>query len=214
MKQPSSEVARIVLVRHGETEWNVVERFRGRVDVPLNETGRAQAQAVACRLAAWPVEAVYSSPLSRALDTAQPIADACGRQLTVLDSLADVDYGEWAGLSIEQAQAHDAVLFDTWRDEPHRAQFPHGESLEQVRKRSWGAVEGLSVRQVGKIVVLVSHVVVNRVIICAALGLGGDGFWRIAQDNASITVLDCVDGRYRVQVVNDTCHLGDIAPGA
>jgi broad specificity phosphatase PhoE len=214
MKQPASRVTRIVLVRHGETEWNVVERFRGRVDVPLNETGRAQAQAVARRLRAWPVEAVYSSPLSRALDTAQPIAEACGRQLAVLDSLADVDYGEWAGLSIEEAQAHDAVLFATWHGRPHRARFPHGESLEQVRKRSRGAVEGVSARHVGKIVVLVSHVVVNRVIICNALGLTGDGFWRIGQDNASITVLDCADGRYRLTLLNDTCHLEDTAPEA
>ena len=212
MKQQSSKPTRIVLVRHGETEWNVVERFRSRVDVPLNETGHAQARAAARRLAAWPVEAVYSSPLSRAVDTARPIADACGRELSILDALIDVDYGQWAGLSPEEAQASNPGLFATWRDNPHQAHFPGGESLEQVRERSWGAIQGLCAQHSGKTIVLVSHVVVNRVIFCAALGLGGDGFWRIGQDNAAISVLDSLPARFRLQLLNDTCHLQGIAP--
>jgi len=224
MNKPGSEATRIVLVRHGETEWNLMqrfrgrvdiplnqmERFRGRIDIPLNQTGHAQARAAAQRLASWPVEAVYSSPLKRALDTAQPIAAACGLEVAVLDSLVDVDYGDWAGLSPEEAETRYPDLFATWRDDPHLARFPHGESLEQVRQRSWSAIEGLCATHPGKTLVLVSHVVVNRVIICAALGLGGDGFWRIGQDNAAISVLEALPGRYRLQVLNDTCHLEEV----
>ena len=211
MKPPGNKTTRIVLVRHGETEWNRVERFRGRVDVPLNETGHLQARAVARRLASWPLDAVYSSPLSRALDTAQPVAAARGLDLSVLDAVIDVDYGDWAGLSREEAQARFPDLFATWRDDPLLARFPHGESLEQVRQRSWGAISALCATHPGKTLALVSHVVVNRVIICAALGLGGDGFWRIGQDNAAISVLEALPGRYRLLLLNDTCHLENIA---
>lgn len=212
MKLPGSETTRIVLVRHGETEWNRVERFRGRVDVPLNETGHRQARAVAQRLATWRVDAVYSSPLGRALDTAQPIAAACGRELSVLDSLSDADYGDWAGLSVEEAKGRYPDLFATWRDNPHLTRFPRGESLEQVRRRSWGAIETLCAVPGGMTLALVSHVVVNRLIICSALGLGGDGFWRIGQDNAAISVLEASPGEYRLLLLNDTCHLENIAP--
>jgi broad specificity phosphatase PhoE len=209
---PVSEPTRFVLVRHGETEWNRAERFRGRVDVPLNETGHGQAQAVARRLASWPLEAVYSSPLNRALDTAQPIAAACGLDLSVLDALIDVDYGDWAGLSAEEAEARDPNLFATWRDNPHLVHFPRGESLEQVRQRSWEAVEALCGAHPGETVALVSHVVVNRVLISAALGLGGDGFWRIGQDNTAISVLEALAGRYRLLLLNDICHLEKVGP--
>lgn len=78
-------MTRLILVRHGETEWNRVERFRGRMDIELNERGRRQAQAVASRLSTWRIEAIYSSPLKRALQTAQPLAKACRRETKHLE---------------------------------------------------------------------------------------------------------------------------------
>jgi broad specificity phosphatase PhoE len=207
MKMPAERETRVILVRHGETEWNRVERFRGRTNIELNETGRRQARAVAQRLSGWQIGAIYSSPLGRALQTAQPIAEACGLEVATLEAITDLDYGVWAGLSAEEARAQWPEVYETWRHTPLLATFPRGESLQQVQARAWSALEEISSAHEGETVVLVSHVVVNRVLICAALGLVGENFWRIGQDNAAINLLQGANGRYRALLVNDTCHL-------
>jgi broad specificity phosphatase PhoE len=207
MKMPGERGTRLVLVRHGETEWNRVERFRGLTDIELNETGRRQARALARRLSGWHVRAIYSSPLERALQTAQPIAEACGLEVAILEGMADVDYGEWAGLSTEEALALWPEVYETWAHTPLLTTFPGGESLQQVQERAWSALEEISAVHHGETVVLISHVVVNRSLICSALGLVGETFWRIGQDNAAINILQGANVRYQVLLLNDTCHL-------
>jgi len=96
-------MTRFVLVRHGQTEWNRVERFRGRADIPLNETGLAQAKALARRLASWAIAAVYSSPLQRTRETGKAIARQLGLQVEPLEGLIDIDYGALQGLTPEEA---------------------------------------------------------------------------------------------------------------
>ncbi len=204
-------MTRIILVRHGETEWNRVERFRGRIDVELNETGHDQAQAVAERLRGRTIDAVYSSPLKRALHTAQPIAEVSGCKVQRLQGMIDVDYGHWAGHSPQEVADKYPDLYQTWLQAPYLVEFPRGESLAQVRDRAWDAMEGVCARYPERAVVLVSHVVVNRVLVCAALGLGTPCFWKISQDNAAISVLECQQGEYRLLLLNDTCHLASLS---
>jgi len=200
-------MTRIILVRHGQTEWNRVERFRGRIDIELNETGHYQAQAVSKSLRMWEIHAIYASPLKRALQTAQPTADVCGLEVQSLEGLNDIDYGAWAGLSPEEVASRYGDLYRTWLDAPHLVQFPDGERLDQVRARAMDALERMCLRHVGQTVVLVSHVVVNRVLICAVLGLSNSSFWQIGQDNAAINIFESQEGKYRLLLLNDTCHL-------
>jgi broad specificity phosphatase PhoE len=210
MKKPGKTATRVVLLRHGETEWNRVERFRGRIDLELNQMGQRQALAVARRLSAWQIEAIYSSPMKRALQTAQPVAEACGLDVAILEEIIDVDYGAWAGLSAEAARAQYPEVYGTWVHTPLLTQFPQGENLQQVQTRSWSALEETCSAHEGGAILLVSHVVVNRVLICAALGLVDDAFWKIGQDNAAISVLEGANGHYRVLLLNDTCHLDSL----
>lgn len=200
-------MTRLILVRHGETEWNRVERFRGRIDIELNETGHRQAQAVASRVGAWKPDAIYSSPLKRALQTAQPLAQACGREIKPLETITDIDYGAWGGHSPEEVAAQHSDLYRTWLEAPHLVQFPEGESLEQVRSRAWIAVEEVCAAHARETVVLVSHVVVNRALICAVLGLDNSSLWKIGQDNGAISIVDAKEDEYRLVLLNDTCHL-------
>jgi len=200
-------MTRVILVRHGETEWNRVERFRGRIDVELNETGHDQAQAVAERLRGRTIDAVYSSPLKRALHTAQPIAEVSGHKVQRLQGMIDVDYGDWAGRSPQEVADEYPDVYQTWVQASHLVEFPGGESLEQVKDRAWAALEEVCLRYPDHTAVVVSHVVVNRVLVCAALGLVNSCFWKIAQDNAAISVLECQQGEYRLLLLNDTCHL-------
>ena len=204
-------MTRIILVRHGQTEWNVGagggERFRGRVDLSLDDAGLAQAGALAQRLADRPIVAVYSSPLQRAVETARPTAQQLGLPVQPLPGIIDINYGDWQGLSpAEVTQAH-PDLYPRWLETPHRVKFPHGESLRQVRLRGMAALKEVAARHDGRVILLVAHQVVNKVLVCAMLGLGNSHFWRIQQDNACINIFDYQDGIFTAVLINDTCHL-------
>jgi len=202
-------MTRIILVRHGQTAWNVEsgERFRGRTDLPLDDTGLAQAQALARRLADHPIAAVYSSPLKRAVQTAQPTAQRLGLAVQPLPGIIDINYGDWQGLSHPEAARAYPDLYQLWLDKPHLVTFPNGESLRQVRRRGMAALKEVAVRHEDQAVLLVAHQVVNKVLVCAMLGLDNSHFWRIRQDNACINVFDYQDGLFTAVLINDTCHL-------
>lgn len=199
---------RFILVRHGQTEWNRVERFRGRADVPLNDVGLAQAAAVGRRIAAeWQPAAVYSSPLGRAMATAQAIAAHFELPVSPLAGLADIHYGAWQGLTPEEARARWPDLVHAWYTTPATVQVPGGESLADLRQRAMVAIHELAARHVGQTIALVSHTVVNRVILLAVLGLGNDRFWRLRQDTCAINVFEAEGGDFTLVTLNDTCHL-------
>ncbi|MBI4320940.1 MAG: histidine phosphatase family protein [Chloroflexi bacterium] len=201
-------MAKFILVRHGQTEWNRVERFRGRVDVPLNETGIRQAQAAAERLAEMSISAVFSSPLSRAHKTAEIIALRLGLPVQVAEGLIDFNYGDWQGLSPEEAAANYPEIYPQWLDSPDKARIPGGESLDDVRSRAMDAILELAVRFPDQTVVLVSHKVVCKIVMLALLGADNARFWAVEQDNAAINVFECGErGVFIVLTMNDTCHL-------
>ena len=185
-------MTRFILVRHGQTEWNRNERFRGRADIPLNETGSAQAEATGKRVAAeWQPTAIYTSPLSRSVKTAEAIARHYGLAVQVHPGLADIDYGEWQGLSPEEVTQRWPDEIDDWYNRPEKAQIPGGETLEALRKRAMQTVTELAKQHGDETVVLVGHTVINRIILLGVLGLGNESFWRIKQDTCAINVFEC-----------------------
>lgn len=201
-------MTRFILVRHGQTEWNRVERFRGRADVPLNDVGLAQAAATGRRVVAeWRPTAVYTSPLSRAVATAEAIAAPLGLPVVPLEGLTDIHYGEWQGLTPEEARARWPDLVHAWYTAPATVKIPGGESLAELRERAMAAIRELATRHPGQTIAVVSHTVVNRVILLAVLGLGNERFWRLRQDNCAINVFEAEDGDFALVTMNDTCHL-------
>jgi len=203
----------VILVRHGQTEWNRVERFRGRADVPLNDTGMQQAEATGRRVAAeWQPVAIYSSPLSRAIKTAEAIARATGLAVESHASLVDIDYGDWQGLTPDEARTRWPEMVEAWYHTPHLARIPGGETLDGLRARAMKAVDELATRYPEQTIVLVGHTVINRIILMGLLGLGNDRFWRIRQDPCAINVFEVDAGEYTLVSLNDTCHLNGIHP--
>lgn len=201
-------MTRIILVRHGQTEWNRLERFRGRAEVPLNPTGMAQAKATGERVAReWQPVAVYSSPLSRARITAEAIARHLGLPVQVHPGLTDINYGQWQGLTPEEARARWPEAVEVWYNLPHMARIPGGEALVEVGDRAMAAVKELAGRHSGETIALVSHTVVNRLILLSILGLGKDRFWRLRQDTCAINVFEWEGGDFTLVTMNDTCHL-------
>jgi len=206
-------LTRFILVRHGQTEWNLVERFRGRADLALDDTGRRQAEAAALRLKAEHAAAIYSSPLKRALQTADAIAKQLKLSVQPWEGLIDIDFGSFQGLSSEEASKKDSKLFTMWVEQPHLVHFPEGESLDFVRQRVLAAVDGLASKHVDQTVILVSHTVVCRVLMCAMLGLNNSHFWQVRQDVNAINIFELRDGAPLVMLVNDTCHLKNLSAG-
>jgi broad specificity phosphatase PhoE len=198
----------VLLVRHGQTAWNREEHFRGQIDLPLDDTGLEQAEAVAQRIArSWQPDAIYASSLQRALQTAAPIARACGLHTTIHDGLLDIDYGDFAGLTPEEARTHYPDLARAWRQSPQVVQFPSGESLAEVRGRAEAGMREMVAAHPEQTIVAVTHVVVCRLLLCSLLGLENDHFWQFEPATASLSIFE-VSGRGGVlRTFNDTCHL-------
>jgi phosphoserine phosphatase len=198
----------IILVRHGQTEWNRVERFRGHSDVPLNEIGLAQAEATGQRIAEeWQPTAIYSSPLSRAVKTAEAIAKHFNLHVQTYPGLTDIDYGEWQGLTPDEARERWPNAVHAWYNEPGSACIPGGETLASLHDRGMRAVNELAARHEGHTIVLVGHTVINRIILLGVLGLGNERFWHIWQDTCAINVFEAEKNDFVMVSLNDTCHL-------
>ena len=197
----------IYLIRHGQTAWNKEEIFRGRTDVPLNETGLKEAGLVAESLKQVEIHGIYSSPLSRAWETAGKIARFHPVEVQSLDGIIDMSFGRWEGHSHQEIRETYPELYRQWREEPHRVKLPGGESLDEVRVRSMAALNELIQLHPGKTLVFVSHRVINKVLICGILGIENSHFWQIGQDTTAINLIQFKTGKYVLSFLNETCHL-------
>jgi broad specificity phosphatase PhoE len=203
---------KILLIRHGHVEGIRPERFRGREPLELTEQGRAEAAAVARKVAAaWRPSHIYTSPMRRCVQTADEIAKACGIAAATCSDLNDIDYGAWQFKTFEQAKSQDATLFDAWFATPHLVRFPNGESLQDVAARSANAVRHILAFHPDDTVVLVGHDSVNRTLLLQLLDLPLSAYWRIAQRTCCINEIDIAAGKTCVLRLNETHHLEEIS---
>ncbi|HEX9897356.1 MAG TPA: histidine phosphatase family protein [Dehalococcoidales bacterium] len=196
----------LILVRHGQTAWNVVEVFRGRSDIDLDETGFRQAELLADYLSERRIEAVYSSPLKRALKTARAIATKHGLKVIATESLNDLKFGEWEGLPVTEVREKYPTLFTEWVEKPHLVEIPGGEGLDDVKQRVLNFVNDLVTRHKGT-VVLVSHRVVHKVLTLALLGVDNSYFWNIKLDTAAMSTFAYENNRWVLTEHNNTSYL-------
>jgi len=203
----------IYLVRHGQTAWNKEEIFRGRTDVPLDETGLKQAELAGQYFKGMEIHGIYSSPLSRAWETAQKIAQFHNLKVQPLQGILDMSFGKWEGQSHRDIQKNDKEIYRQWVETPHLVRLPGGETLDEVRTRSMHAIEEVIQTHPGKTLVFVSHRVVCKVLICGILGLDNSHFWQIAQDTTAINLIQYKNGKYILSLMNETCHLKALKGG-
>lgn len=203
-------MAEIILARHGETDWNTGEIFRGRADIDLNETGLQQTELLAKYLSVEKIDFIYSSPLRRAIKTAEAIARFQKVEVNTIENLIDFDYGEWQGLTSREVQDRYTELYRDWLDTPEQVRIPGGESLTGVRDRAMSFVEdAVTWCGEGKIA-LISHRVVHKVLICALLGLENIHFWNIKLDTGAITRFEYNGDRVILTEHNNTSYLSSI----
>jgi probable phosphoglycerate mutase len=195
-------------VRHGETEWNAEGRWCGRSDVPLSAVGRRQAQLLARRLQPLPIEALYSSPLVRALETARLIGQATGLEPVVDSRLVELSYGEWEGRTFEESKRAAPGIYRAWEADPAAQAPPGGESGEQLIIRVIPFLREVAGRHPAGNVVVVSHRTLCRLVACHIMGVPlAEYRQRIPMDNAALNTFETREGVWRVVALNDTSHL-------
>ncbi|AUH70258.1 MULTISPECIES: histidine phosphatase family protein [Gordonia] len=204
------EPTRIVLLRHGQTALSVDRRYSGRGNPELTALGRAQASAAGERIGGGGlgrIDAVLSSPLVRAMDTATAAAERLGAEVEVCDGLIETDFGAWEGLTFGEAARRDPEVHGRWLADADVAP-PGGESFAQVQERIAATREDIVARFPGRTVLAVSHVTPIKSMLRQALTVGPELLFRLHLDLASISVVEFFpDGGSVVRLVNDTAHL-------
>jgi len=203
----------ILLIRHGETEWNRGKIFRGTYDIPLNGNGRAQAALAAKALGGRKIDAAYSSPLSRAMETARITLADKHVPITVEKSFIDFNYGEWTGLEERAVAEKWPGEYAQWTSEPDKVRPPGGDTLGEVYDRAYGALEQIAGKHANGTVAVFAHRVVNKLLVLAMLTLGPERFTFIRQDNCCINEFTRTEAGYITIAVNDTSHLREAGAG-
>jgi alpha-ribazole phosphatase len=198
---------RLILVRHGQTDWNAQSRYQGQADIPLNDVGRQQAVAVAQRLASERIDILFASDLCRAWETATAIATARGQTLLAEPRLREMDFGQWQGLTHDEIHKRQARELGQWHAEPLYFAPPGGETLAQLADRIQSALQDARDAHQGKTVLWVSHGGPLRVLLCLALGLELQANWRFRIQTASVSELHLFEEESVLTLLNDTHHL-------
>lgn len=213
--RPTHAALRLLLVRHGETDWNRQGRFQGQIDVPLNETGRQQGQQVAHCLQDVKIDFAMSSPLKRPRETAEFILHYHPHvPLDCDNELREISHGTWEGRLEREIDAQYPGELERWRTTPEQVQMPEGENLQQVWERAIAAWDGLVKRALSQgngspqTGLVVAHDAINKVILCHVAGLGPDQFWSFKQGNGAVSVIDySAEGVPLMQAMNITSHM-------
>jgi len=200
---------RLLLFRHGETDHNAGRLALGRQDVPLNDRGRAQAQAIARAYGdGVGIAAIYSSPLQRAVATATPLANALGLAIEADPALIEMDIGEIEDKPLAAVREEYPDFVRRWlSDDCGDACMPVGESLRQVQERALQAVSSLRERHTEDTIAVVTHNFVALTLLCHVLRLPLARFRGIRQDLGAVSIIDFTPERTTIVTLNDTCHL-------
>lgn len=179
------EPTTLVLIRHGQTDWNVEGRYQGQADPPLNGQGLGQAREAGRELGRLGLDAVYSSDLSRARDTAREVARAARLEVRLDARLREIHQGEWQGLLVAEIERRYPESFRRWREDPTSVTPPGGESLSQLEARVLASAQELVNSHIGQRVAIVSHKLPISVIKCHYQGIPLGEIWKLIPANAT-----------------------------
>ncbi|MGH8000624.1 MAG: histidine phosphatase family protein [Brasilonema sp.] len=213
--RPNHKGVRLLLVRHGETEWNRQTKFQGQIDVPLNDNGRQQSQKAAQFLKDVAIDFALTSPMLRPKETAEIILQYhTDVNLELQDGLREISHGLWEGKLEKEIEQEFPEELHRWRTVPAQVQMPEGENLQQVWERSvaaWESIVQTALASQLKTGLIVAHDATNKTLLCHVLGLSSEHFWNFRQGNGAVTVIDYpleASGFPVLQAMNITTHLG------
>ncbi|MFM2430506.1 MAG: hypothetical protein RLZZ511_1719 [Cyanobacteriota bacterium] len=214
-KMRDNQAIRLLLVRHGETQWNREGRFQGQIDIPLNDNGRNQARQAGEFLKNVPIDAAVSSSMARPKETAELIL-AHHPQVTLqtTETLWEISHGLWEGKLEAEIEAGYPGLLQAWQSQPETVQMPEGENLDDVWRRAvegWNAI--VQQAKPGSTTLVVAHDAINKAILCYLAGLPAASFWNFKQGNGAVSVIDYNYGPKAppmIRAANITSHLGGV----
>ena len=200
-------MTRVYLIRHGETEWNKSGILQGNSNVLLSPEGIHQARLLAEHTPFHSVDAIYSSDLSRAVKTAEILADKFKLPVIKVPALREINFGEWEGKFLRELRSENHDSFEKFFTKPDKVHPPGGETFLECQARIVTALDDIVDTHDGQNIVVVSHGAAIRLILCAALTIPIRKMWAISQSNSAVNIL-CIDGGNAVvELVNSTAHL-------
>lgn len=197
----------IYLVRHGQTQWNIKGKTQGHGNSSLTEKGINQAKKLAQSMIKYPIDYIYSSDLGRAVETAEIISDKFNLEVIKTPALREMGFGVWEGLLIKEIQENYKDIYDTWRNNPHLAEIPNGETLQIIKDRTDNFLKEINDKYDGKHIVLVTHSVTARVILLSVLNSGMENIYRINQGNTALNIIEFREYGPVIIKMNDTSHI-------
>ena len=197
---------RIILARHGQTEWNKHYRFQGRTNVQLTDEGKNQAHSLARRLTSWPPDVIYTSPLDRAKFTAGEIASLFGLTPVILPELEEINFGKWEGESLISLEQEQPEVYNRWRNDPFFNPPEGGEAWPEIEARLTRAVN-IMLEAPHKRIIAVSHGGIMRALYAVIMGLDPHKTWYMDVANCSMSGIDIVNGRRYLSFTNDNLHI-------
>ncbi len=193
-------MTRFLLIRHGQTDWNVEKRIMGNRPIPLNATGRSQAQALADALQQYPLHHIYSSPMVRAQETANILAQTKNLAVQSINSLAEIEYGQYIGKTFTEICT--AKGYAPYFMNPLDPVAPDGESLQQVQDRMWNFFQDLTTKHVNETVALVSHADTIKCLLIKILNMPYTSMAYFRIDHTTVNLVEMLAGAPRVISLN------------
>lgn len=197
----------IYIVRHGQTEWNLLGKTQGHGNSDLTPKGIEQAELLADSMTKYPIDYIYSSDLGRAYQTAEIIGNKLNIEVEKTEALREMNFGTWEGRIIKDIIEEDPELYKMWRNEPHLAKIPQGETLSQIKERTDAFIKEINEKYDGKHIVLVTHSLCARIMLLSFLDSDVKNIYRINQANTALNIIELRDYGPVVMKMNDTTHI-------
>ena len=201
---------KIMLVRHGQTFWNILGKMQGTSNVHLSPDGLHQARLLAAHCPFHTADAIYSSPLSRAEDTAVILANKFNLHVQFIPELRETNFGDWEGQTLREIAEKEPENFEKFFMQPDELKIPNGETFQQCQVRAMEALKKIIDKHSSdkkSHIIVVAHGAVNRVILCSLLDIPLRKMWSLAQFNTAVNIIHEEEGNFTIELVNGTSHL-------
>lgn len=200
---------RLILVRHGQTEWNAGGRYQGQSNVALSDTGRKQARFLAERFPVRQLDAIYTSDLDRAKETAECVGKRLGLTVCPEKAFRELSFGDWEGLTYQEISSRWPEEAEKLFTAPDELVIPHGETFRDLQKRALDKIYSLYEQHIDQTVAVFAHGAINKTILAGLMHIPLHYLWSLRQDNTAVNILRLDDGYVMVELINSTSHLGE-----
>lgn len=201
------KMMRLILVRHGQTEWNANGRYQGQSNVALSELGRSQAECLAENFPVQRLDAIYSSDLDRARETAECVGRKFGVPVCLESAFRELSFGDWEGLTYKEISTRWPEEANKLFTAPDALKIPNGELFQELQKRALAKIAVICKEHNDKTVAVFAHGAINKTILAGLMHIPLHYLWSLRQDNTAVNIFRLDDGYVTVELVNGTFHL-------